>query len=315
MGLAQAKAGKLDEAAKTVAKIDEKFSYLKPGVQLAIADAQIQAGDSKGARETLSRIEGEQRFDGFAMLVRHLTEKGQRDEAGKTIEESLRAAKDLADETSQDAALHKIAIAQADAGDVTGALRTAESMPGKKERSVDGSWQSHPFKELCLVAVRCRSGDFKGAREAADTIDDQYQEGYQKGNSLRVIARTLAEAKDVKGALATAAAIQHDFIKPATYIDIGRVLAKAGDRAGAANAFAKALELAQGVPEKQLWYLYWDGARSTLLRALAAAQAEAGEEATARAWIAKLERPYLKSWALVGLSEGAVKRAQTDKRP
>jgi hypothetical protein len=92
------------------------------------------------------------------------------------------------------------------------------------------------------------------------------------------------------------------------------VLAKAGDRAGAAATFAKALAQAREVSGERVGFLGNDDAQSTLFRALAAAQEEAGEGATARGWVAKLESPYQKVWALVGLSEGAA-RAAAAKRP
>ena len=147
------------------------------------------------------------------------------------------------------------------------------------------------------------------ARAAADAIDDQYQGGYQKGEALRVIARARAEAGEVKGALATVVAIRHEFLQPAAYIDVGRALAKAGDRAGAAAAFAKALAQAHEVSGERAGFLGYDDAQSTVVRALAAAQEEASEGATARGWIAKLESPYQKVWGVAGLSEGAVRSA------
>ncbi len=307
LGSAQATAGKLEAATKTVGRIDDKFSYMKPRVLLAVANAQARKGDFKGARKTLERMGGESRFEGLGDLARRRSEAGQAKEARKTIEEALHAANALADEEGRDRALAKIASAQADIGDLPGGLRTVESCPGKQLRTISGELISFPCKERCLVTLMCRAGDFKGARATADTIDDQYQEGYQRGHALRVIARARAEAKDVKGALATAAAIRHEFLRPAAYIDIGQVLAKAENRAGATAAFAKALELAREAPEEErsYFYLYGDDARSTLLRTLAAAQEEAGEGATAQGWIARLESPYLKAWAHAGLFEGA----------
>ena len=311
---AQSRAGKPDEAAKTAGQIGDEFWYMKARVVFAVTDARARAGDWKGAREAVGRLEGESRFEGLAVLARRQAEAGHRDEAGKTVAEALKAAGNLTDDETRDVALSKMAEVQADIGDLPGALRTAESCTGKQVRTVEGELVSFPFKERCLVALRSRAGDFKGARAAADAIDDQYQGGYQKGEALRVIARARVEAGEVKGALATVVAIRHEFLQPAAYIDVGRALAKAGDRAGAAAAFAKALAQAHEVSEERAGFLGYDDAQSTLFRALAAAQEEASEGATARGWIAKLESPYQKVWALAGLSEGAVRSAAA-KRP
>jgi RNA polymerase sigma factor (sigma-70 family) len=307
---AQAATGKFEEAAKTAGWIDDKFWYMRSRALLALANAQARKGDFKAARAIVARMTGESRFDGLAELARRQSEAGHAKEAHKTVAEALKAAEALTDEESRDQALSRIAYAQADVGDLPGALRTAQSCPGKQVRTISGELVSFPCKERCLVTLMCRAGDVKGARTIADTIDNEYQEGYQRAHALRVIARARAGAKDVKGALATAAAIRHEFLRPAAYIDIGQALVKAGNRAGAVAAFAKALELAQEAPEDQraYFYLLGDDARSTLLRTLAAAQEEVGEGTSARDWIAKLKSPYVKTWALAGLVEGAHRR-------
>jgi hypothetical protein len=138
-------------------------------------------------------------------------------------------------------------------------------------------------------------------------MDEQNEYGYQRGDALRLIARGQAQARDAKGSLATADAIKHDFRKAAAFTDVGRALAKGGDRAGAAEVFARALELARAVPEWRYSHLRSDPAQPPLLRDLAAAQEEAGDGTAARAWIDKLDSPYLRAWALAGLYEGAAK--------
>ena len=81
--------------------------------------------------------------------------------------------------------------------------------------------------------------------------------------------------------------------KALAFVDIAQVQARAGDRKGAAKTFDQVLGFEGKVPEEPF--------RVWLLRALASAQAEAGEEKAAQAWIAKLESPNGKAGALVGL--------------
>ena len=65
---AQARAGKPDEAAKTAGQIGDEFWYMKARVVFEVTDAQARAGDWKGAREAVGRLEGESRFKGLAVL-------------------------------------------------------------------------------------------------------------------------------------------------------------------------------------------------------------------------------------------------------
>jgi tetratricopeptide (TPR) repeat protein len=207
-----------------------------------------------------------------------------------------------------------VTTAQAEIGDLKTALLTAASIPDVTEKDFSGKLITYPFRERTLVEVRARAGDFKGAKEVAQTIDENYHDGYQKGYTLRVIARAEAEAKDTRAAVATADTIQHDFSKAAAYVDIAQAQARAGDRAGAARSFEQALRLAEDVPEVKHQTVL-DVARPLLLRTLAAAQAEVGEDKAAQEWIARQSSPSLKVWALVGLAEGLAKRQAAAKQP
>jgi hypothetical protein len=179
---------------------------------------------------------------------------------------------------------------------------TAETIPDIALRDVFGELVTFPSRERTLVELKVRAGDFATARKVAATIDDRYHGGYQKGHAYHVIACAQAEAK---AALETAAEIQHDFHKADALTDIARIQAQAGDHAGAAKTIAKALQLADAVPEVNTTLV--DYARPLALRRLAAAQAEVGQEQAAREWIGKQE-PHLRVWALLGLVEGTAER-------
>jgi tetratricopeptide (TPR) repeat protein len=313
--MTQAKSGQLAQAKKTLNRIETQFGSWKIGPQLAVVDALAKAGGWKEARETAGRITGESHYEALGTIARRQAEAGQGEEARKTIEEArqaslaLRLANGLPNHIDRDQALVRIAMAQADIGDLKEALQTAESCSGEVLRDPAGRLVSLQAKEKCLVELKVRSGDFKSALEVAKTIDEQNEYGYQRGDAMRLIARGQAQAPDAKGALATVDAIKHDFRKAAACIDIGRALAKNGDRAGAAEVFSQALDIVRVVPEHRYTHLRSDPARPQLLRDLAAAQEEAGDGPAARAWIDKLDSPYLKAWALAGLYEGAAQPA------
>jgi RNA polymerase sigma factor (sigma-70 family) len=311
--MAQARAGKLPQAMKTLNRIETQFGSWKTEPLLAVVDALAKAGDWKEACEAAGRINGESHYEALGTIARRQAEAGHRDEARKVIEQARQAAlalhlaNGLPNDIDRDRALVKIALAQAEMGDLKEALQTAESCSGEELHDQTGRLVSLQAKEKCLVELKVRFGDFKAAVDVVKTIDEENEYGYSRGDALRLIARAQALAHDAKGALATADAIKHDFRKAAAFTDVGRALAKGGDRAAAAEVLKRALELARVVPEWRYPHLRSDPAQPPLLRDLAAAQEEAGERAVARAWIDKLPSPYLKAWARAGLAEGAAK--------
>src|SRR5262249_17993852 len=155
--------------------------------------------------------------------------------------------------------LQAIALGQADVGDVKSAFATAEMIP-VLERVANVILP--PLKQITLGTLRARTGGYEGAKATT-----------QHPGILRLIPRNQAEAHDVKGAIATASNIDFAFEKALAYVDIAQVQARAGDRKGAAETFDQVLGFEGKVPEEPF--------RVWLLRALASAQAEAGEEKAA----------------------------------
>jgi hypothetical protein len=203
--------------------------------------------------------------------------------------------------------LQVIAQAQADVGDVKAALATAETIPELRMIVNVYPW---PYKQITLATLRARAGDYEGAKNAAQDIPNWADQG---DNIFRIMARAKTEARDIKGALEAAAGMKNDSTKALAYVEIAQAQVRAGDRDGAARTFAKALETAEAVseapggsdhPHIESFSFF----RRGLLRTLACAQAEAGEEKAAQGWIAKLPLGTLKAWALVGLAEGIAKR-------
>jgi tetratricopeptide (TPR) repeat protein len=318
---AQARAGKYKEAAETVGQLDEKRreEFGRPALA-EIAAAQGRAGDWKRAEETVKAIKNEVfQVPAWIEIAKLQAKAGKGDAARASIAEALRAIprempEDAVGQGRRADGLQRVALAQAELGDRKTALLTAESIPNLPPVG-DAKVRQFPYKEMTLAMLQAQSGDFKTAKKAADAIDVSHEGGYTKAYANRLIARAQAEAKDAKGALETAEAIEHAFNKALAYTEIAQAQARVGDRDGAAKTFEKALgfaEAASEVPAKSDLDRY--SLRPRLLHTLASAQAEAGEEKTASEWIAKLSTPHLKAWALVGLAEGIASR-QAKKKP
>jgi RNA polymerase sigma factor (sigma-70 family) len=321
IAVAQAKAGKHQEAAEIVGRLDDKRRRWFGGEALAeVAVAQARAGDWKHARQTAKAIDNET-FQIIALLglARLHAKAGKGEQARARIAEALAAVpRDLPEDdvVQEGRANHllRIARAQAEVEDVKAALVTAETIPELKPLESALVKARFPYRQLTLAELHARAGDFKAARKAARAIADERV--WQKGYAFRLIARAQAEAKDAKGALETADAIEHAFHKAAAYAEVARAQARAGDRAGSARTFAKALGAAEEVPETpDRGDLDRASTRPSLLRALATAQAEVGEEKAAGEWIARQSSPCLRAWSLIGLAEGAAKRRAAAKPP
>jgi tetratricopeptide (TPR) repeat protein len=318
IAIAQARAGKPKEAADTLGQLDEKRREGFGTHALAeVAAAHARAGEWKRAEETVKAIKNEVfQVRGWLAIAKLQAKAGKGDAARASIAEALRAIpreipEDIPGQTDRAGGLQLIALAQAELGDRKTALLTAESIPDLPPVG-DQKILQFPYKEMTLVMLQAEAGDYKAAKKAAEAIDANYQGGSTRAHAFRLIARAQAEGKHVKGALETADAIEHGFEKAAAYTEVAQAQARAGDRDGAAQTFEKALGFAEAVPEapskSDLDRGYF---RPSLLRTLAAAQAEVGQEKAAWVWIARQSSPYLKACALVGLADGIVKRQPT----
>lgn len=311
IAIAQARAGKPQEASETLGQLDEKRreGFGAPA-WAEIAAAHARAGDWKRADETVKAIENAvYRVRGRLAIANLQAKAGKSDAARASIAEALRAIPpetpgDTPGQTNRAGGLQLIALAQAELGDGATALLTAESIPDLPPVG-DAKILQFPYKAMTIAMLRAQAGDYRAAKKAADAITGDFQDGSTRAHAFRLIARAQAEGKDVNGAMETAATIEHGFEKAAAHIEVAQAQARAGDHDGAARTFEKALGFAEAVPEapgkSDLHRAYF---RFSLLRALAAAQAEAGQEKAAGVWIATQSFPYHKACALVGLAEG-----------
>ena len=171
-------------------------------------------------------------------------------------------------------ALSAIAAAQAEVGDIAGALQTAGKIDYASAGKID--YAASLARALsAIAAAQAEAGDIAGALQTAGKIGD----AHHRAEALSSIAAAQAEAGDKAGARATAAEalqiaekITAGFLGTMALIDIAAMQAEAGDIAGA-------LQTAGKIGDAHY--------RAEALSSIAAAQAEAGDKTGARATLAE----------------------------
>jgi RNA polymerase sigma factor (sigma-70 family) len=334
LGKADVKAG---DAKGAVERANALPAGLRQRALAAIAVAQAQAGDTKGARRTADGI----RDDGWKAetLLWIATRQAETAE----FEAAIETAEAVPTGADKARALAAIAACQARAGDQAGATRTFEqalkvARSGADEvgRTVRSLRERANNSALATIAgAQARAGRTEQARKTAQTA-----QGSLADLAWLSVALALADRGDTKGALEASAFIQ----KQARYEVVSDVVAavakknlaearriadtieddvyqfyahleiakaqSATDRPGAVAAFQDALRKAEKLKDVE----GGSGDVSTYALAnLAKAQAEVGEEQTALDWIDKHSSPAVKSRALWRVAEALIKQQRANR--
>ena len=301
--------------------------YLRDAALRGIAGAQAEAGRFDVALDTASLIADDYlRTGAWRQIAVAWARAGDREAAGKLLGKALQAVAAFKNvHLIRVEALIATAEAQAQIGDVPGALKTAasvENLRGKAEA----------LRNIALVQTK--GGDLKGAGEITDTIADEKI----KAQALRGIAAARAEAGDRDGALQTVAAIRDPYLKAGAFRRIAMASAIVKDRAGTRGILKQALDAAmtiQGDNEKadalggiaMAFLAAGDAsealrsvtlienvfagkpipevavhARSEVLRAIAIAQAQAGDSQRALQTAGSIPTPYMQTSALAEIA-------------
>ncbi|MGB8591448.1 MAG: hypothetical protein WA755_20110 [Candidatus Acidiferrales bacterium] len=293
IGRAQMKAGDLAGAEKSF--VDYLRSMPDSGAatdtgSLALelmASSQLEFDDVAGAQETAARIHnGATQAAVLARIASAQAQTGNRDTAAKTAAQALATAQAYRDLYGYDKsrALLEIVKANIAIGDFSAALGIARTVP-------DGFTKSQAF--AAVAVAEAKAGDLSAALQTANFIvDDAAATNHE--DALQEIAVALAEAGNIVGARATAAALPNDYDTSDVAGAVAIALARAGDyKAGLATADTL-LDT-----DRRAWSF-----RIFAVSGIARAQAEAGDVAGAKAWIATLNSPALEASALMGAAEG-----------
>jgi hypothetical protein len=147
-------------------------------------------------------------------------------EARRILQEASRIAAAISSDKWKAVTILGIAQAQANAGDVRGAVQTAAALSGgdvKKASALD-----------YIAVAQAEGGDMGGARQTAANIKDNSL----KIGALHEIVRVQAKSGDVKGALQTAAIIPVSAWRDYAVRAVARIQAEAGDVNGALHTAA-----------------------------------------------------------------------------
>lgn len=246
------------QQAKDAARAITDEPYLRDTVLRGIAGAQAEEGRFDAALDTASLIADEYlRTGAWRQIAVVQARAGDREAAGRLLDKVLQevaAFKNV--HLIRVEALIATAEAQAQIGNVTGALKTAtavENLRGKAEA----------LRNIALVQTK--GGDLKGASATAETISDEKI----KAQALRGIATARAEAGDRDGALQTAAGIRDPYLKSGAFRRIAVAPAMLKDRAGTRDLLKQALDIAMTIQE--------ENEKADALAGLALAHVEAGD--------------------------------------
>jgi len=219
--------------AKDAAGAITEDAHLRDTVLRGIAGAQAEAGRFDAALDTASLIADEYLKTGaWRQIAVAQARAGDRAAAGKLLDKVLQTVAAFKNvHLIRVEALIATAEAQAHIGDVPGALKTAVSVGNLRGKA-------EALRNISLVQVK--GGDLKGALETADTIADEKI----KAQALRGIAAARAEAGDRDGALQTAAGIRDPYLKAGAFRKIAVAPAILKDRAAALEVLKQALDIA-----------------------------------------------------------------------
>src|SRR5580704_1680442 len=253
----------------------------------SVVAAQLEFGDIAGVLSSASRIRnGAAQAIIFAGAARAQAEHGDRTAATGTIAKAMAAAQGYHDLYGYDKsrAFLEIARAQSAAGDFRGAQDTARLIS-------DGFTKNQAYTAIAIA--QGHAGDFAGAMQAAGAIVNDAA-ATNREDAVREIAVAQADAGNIAGARATLAQLPAGYDTSTVAAQIAVAQARAGD-------YKSALATSDQLPEsdRRAWAL-----RIFAVRGIARVQAEAGDAAGAKEWIATLNAPALETSALLGVAEG-----------
>jgi hypothetical protein len=317
IAIIRSKTGDTKGALRIVLRIRDQGRRAAATADIAVGRAEATHIES-GLQLAYSITDPSQKADALRCIGQVQAEKGKPAEAVRTLQNAHQAAKAVKDATVRGSLLHKIAVAQANAGEIRAALQTASEIEGWKEYTLE-----------LIAAAQARKGDIKGATDIAAVM----QNDLMKDSTLLAIALAQAEAGDTSGSFDRVSAIQGDAMKPTAFRLVARARAKAGDRDAANLAFERAVHSADALKDgrarsEALGFIAEDqavagdiaAARRTIemiqdswkkghtFRAVATVQANAGNPGEVLRWSADHSEAFFKGMILLGAAEAVLER-------
>jgi RNA polymerase sigma factor (sigma-70 family) len=316
----QARAGLVKEALKTATDLTDESAQREAYHQIAVA--QARAGDFKAALQTAKKIstlgDTQNRTTDTARvwIAWYQAESGD-------LKGALATAATLTHDGVKAATLANIAVAQAGKKDRRAALKTLQQALAAADRIDKGTEKEQQLQTIAAAQVQV--GDLDGARKTADAIKD---DGF-KALALATLAVAQAKGKKVKAARGTIRAALFLLEQSKDDESGGNRAGRrrpGGRRRGRANGEERGFHTMSGqnqwmarmeIVKAQLHMqdfkgalettrgLQWKKFQAPLFRRIAQAQAAAGQDKDALAWVAQLESPYAHALALLGVATGS----------
>ncbi len=343
---------RLNQALKSAERI--VYGLRRTGIMLRIVDAQISADDRNNAETTLRRtlelaLTTQDPFERdleFILIMQMQAHRGDESGAFRTLEKiedvgrrkrgieeiavalakggnisrATEIATSIKDSYFRDVALQGIAEAQAEAGDVDGALKTAGEIR-RAERSkvialghivdtlvrrrdfaraqsvlsqaVEATNQISDRAELLgglarrQAEINDRQGATRNIRQAIRALKGVREKRFLVHPQLAIV-QAQVQVGDLTGALQLAAKIVSEYFQDRAYCEITEFKAWAGDIKGAVDAAG----LSHGM------------GRGYNLKVIAKIQAYTGDKKGALAWAITQTGPSDRALALLGVAEG-----------
>jgi hypothetical protein len=332
VALAQAQMEDRDAATGTfadairAADAEPKSDAFKGDTYCWVAVALAQSGDLEMSRRTMERVEDEfNRSGGFQRIAVALAEAADTRNALE-MSKQIRPTIDTVNGPRQHfllvEAYDAIAIAQAKAGDMAAAERTIALIDASSDKQQ--VW-------IGIAAFQARAGNIPAARASVAKLDgppgntwrmvqatsDVFRYPFGKADVLAEIAAAQARAHDPAGAKATAAEALRQvpgsnfpLLEASSYCRIAAAQAAAGDAGGAKESFA----LSRAAADKLLADDQYDALRKwAAMRAIAAAQAEAGELESAQATADAIGDDEAQAHACFAIAAVRARRGELDE--
>ena len=164
------KSGGLEGALKDIATIEDDKT--KMFALTGLVQVQLSNNDLSGARETANKISpGYPRSSAFKSLAEASLRAGDKRSATQYLNEAVKAAKVIANDLAKADTLWRVAAAQAEAGNIEGALSTAQSI-------VFAHHHTNAIRDI--VTAQAKAGDRNGALETVSLLKrDGHEQEYE----------------------------------------------------------------------------------------------------------------------------------------
>ena len=237
---ALAQMGDIADALRTADSIQDAWSGAF--TKCLIADAQVDAGDMMGARQTLAgalqtadRVRDAQEKSSVYLSIA-MAQANARDARAALI-----TAERIREDSGKSLVQEAIAVAQigaqAESGDIAGALQATDRI--SKDRG--------PAQQAIAIAL-AKSGDFAGAQKIADRIQDTRNKYWAQAGVAKAQAQArLGKSIPVEEWIAK----NTDFLNTPIFLDLGEALKALATR-GPKETFAALHDIAGEMIDKRL---------------------------------------------------------------